>query len=170
MATWQDVRRFALALPETVERSPRDFRVKDKLVAWERPLRKADLAVLGDAAPTGPILGAWVSDLETKDARITVRADVFFTTPHFDGYPIVLVKLAAISKQDLRKLIVDAWLARAPKRLAKAFREGDTAKVIEPRRTAKAAKSTRVSRRTRAESASKSSNGVTQKRAERARQ
>jgi hypothetical protein len=122
MATWEDVRRLVLALPQTVEKSPRDWRVKDKLLAWERPLRKADLVALGDAAPKGAILGAWVRDLDTKEAWLAARPDVFFTTPHFDGYPAVLVRLAAIGKQDLRELVTDAWLARAPKRLAEAFR------------------------------------------------
>lgn len=121
MATWQDVHRFALALPEVVERSPHDWRVKDKLVVWERPLRKGDLAALGDAAPRGAILGAWVPDLDVKEARLAARPDVFFTTPHFDGYSIVLVRLGAIGKRDLKELIVEAWLARAPKRFVKAF-------------------------------------------------
>jgi hypothetical protein len=121
MATWQDVNRLALELPEVVERAPRDWRVKDKLLVWERPLRKADLAALGEAAPRGAILGAWVPDLDIKEMRLAARPEVFFTTPHFDGYAIVLVRLAAIGKGDLGQLIVEAWLARAPKRLVKAF-------------------------------------------------
>jgi hypothetical protein len=122
MATWHDVRRTALALPETVEKSPRDWRIRDKLLAWERPLRKADLAALGDAAPTGAILGVWVPDLDAKEAWLAARPDVFFTTPHFDGYPAVLVRLAAIDVAGLRELLTEAWLARAPKRLVADFR------------------------------------------------
>jgi len=60
VATWEDVRRIALGLPETSERLSRDrrqWRVKDKLFVWERPLRRSDLEALGDAAPDGPILG-----------------------------------------------------------------------------------------------------------------
>jgi hypothetical protein len=121
MATWQDVQRLALELPEVVERSPRDWRVKDKLLVWERPLRKVDLEALGDAAPRGAILGAWVPDLDIKEARLAARPGVYFTTPHFDGHPIVLVRLAKIGKKDLKELIVEGWLARAPKRLVKAF-------------------------------------------------
>ena len=67
MATWGDVSRFALALPEAVEsdmRGQRAWKVKDKLFVWERPLRKSDLAALGDAAPDGPILGARVEHYE----------------------------------------------------------------------------------------------------------
>ena len=66
MATWDDVRRIALALPETGERLSRglrQWRVKDKLFVWERPLRRADLEALGDAAPEGPVLGARVEHL-----------------------------------------------------------------------------------------------------------
>src|SRR3954447_12023800 len=56
MATWDDVRRIALALPETSERTSRElrqWRVKDKLFTWERPLRRADREALGDAAAAG---------------------------------------------------------------------------------------------------------------------
>ena len=57
---WNDVRRIALALPETTEVPSRGFaqwRVRDKLFVWERPLRQTDLRALGDDAPSGPILG-----------------------------------------------------------------------------------------------------------------
>jgi hypothetical protein len=122
MATWPDVKRIALSLPQTVEKSPRDFRIKDKLLAWERPLRKSDLAALGKAAPKGAILGVWVPDLDAKDAWLAARPDVFFTTPHFDGYPAVLVRLAKIDAKLLRALLTEAWLARAPKALVAEFR------------------------------------------------
>jgi hypothetical protein len=125
MATWDDVRRLALALPETDEHSSGDgrpgWRVKDKGFVWERPLRKGDLAALGDAAPDGPILGARVADLGVKEALLADQPDVLFTTPHFDGYPAVLVQLERISVADLEELVVEAWLTRAPKRLAKAY-------------------------------------------------
>ena len=124
MATWDDVRRLALALPETSEAISRDlrqWRVKDKGFVWERPLRRADLEALGDAAPEGPILGARVEHLVAKEALLADRPDVYFTTPHFDGYPAVLVRLDRIGLEDLRELIVEAWLDRAPKRLAKEY-------------------------------------------------
>jgi hypothetical protein len=127
VASWDDVRRFALALPETSERESRGLRqwqVKDKLVAWERPLRRADLEALGDDAPDGPILGVRVEHLGAKEALLADDPDVFFTTPHFDGYPAVLVRLDRIAPEDLEELIVEAWLVRAPKRLAKAYIEG----------------------------------------------
>lgn len=124
MASWEDVRRIALALPETSERRSRDlaqWRVRDKLFVWERPLRGTDLAALGEGAPAGPILGARVEHLGAKEAVLATNPDACFTTPHFDGYPAVLVRLDAIAAEDLDELIVEAWLARAPKRVAQAY-------------------------------------------------
>lgn len=124
MATWDDVRQIALGLPEAEERLSRDtrqWRVKDKLFVWERPLRRSDLEALGDAAPAGPILGVRTEHLLAKEAILQSDPAVFFTTPHFDGYPAVLVQLDRIGVEDLREVIVEAWLARAPKRLADAF-------------------------------------------------
>jgi hypothetical protein len=124
VATWDDVRRIALALPEAREEERRGHMfwiVKDKLFVWERPLRNSDLKALGDDAPEGPILGARVEHLIAKDALIADNADVYFTTPHFDGYPAVLILLEKIDVDELEEVIVEAWLARAPKRLAKAY-------------------------------------------------
>jgi hypothetical protein len=124
MADWEDVRRLALALPETSERISRDLRqwvVMDKLFVWERPLRQSDLAALGPAAPGGPILGARVEHLVAKEALVADPSGVFFTTPHFDGYPSVLVRLDVIGADELEEVVVEAWLARAPQRLARAY-------------------------------------------------
>jgi hypothetical protein len=124
VATWDDVRRIALALPQTSEETSRGlahWRVKDKGFVWERPLRRADYEALGDAAPDGPILGARVEHLVAKEALLADDPDVFFTTPHFDGYPAVLVRLDRISLEDLEEVVVEAWLCRAPKRLARAY-------------------------------------------------
>ena len=121
MACWNDVARIAAGLPETTEATPRNWRVRKKLIAWERPLRKADYEALGADAPDGDILGARVSDEGVKFALIADDPAVYFTTPHFDGYPAILVRLAEISVPELTELITDAWLAQAPKKLAKAF-------------------------------------------------
>ena len=124
MATWDDVRRLALALPETDERESRgsrQWRVKDKLFVWERPLRGTDLAALGDAAPDGPILGARVEHLGAKEALLADDSGVYFTTPHFDGYPAVLIQLERVSRETLEELVEEAWLAQAPKKLADAY-------------------------------------------------
>ena len=124
MATWDDVRRLALAMPEATERSSRDrlqWRVKDKLFVWERPLRRADIEALGDAAPAGPILGARVEHLGAKEALLADASGVFFTTPHFEGYPSILVRLADVPAADLEEVVVEAWLARAPERMVRAY-------------------------------------------------
>ncbi len=129
VATWDDVRRIALALPETREESPRGipaWRVKDKGFVWERPLRRADLEALGDAAPDGPILGARVADVGVKEALLADDPAVYFTTPHFNGFPAILVRLDRIEPAELGELIVEAWLARAPKRLAKDYLANST--------------------------------------------
>jgi hypothetical protein len=125
MADWRDVRRLALALPETTERGSRDdhpqWRVRDKLFVWDRPLRPTDLKALGDAAPAGPIVAARIADEGVKDALIAEDADVYFTIPHFDGYLAILARLDRIDVRDLEELIVEAWLLRAPKRVATAY-------------------------------------------------
>ena len=60
-------------------------------------------------------------DLAAKDEILAAMPGTFFTTPHFDGYPAVLVQLEKIGLEDLHEVIVEAWLARAPKRLAQSY-------------------------------------------------
>jgi len=127
MATWDDVRRTASGLPETVEHPGQGipaWRVKDRPFAWDRPLRRSDLKALGDSAPDGPVLAVRVPDLGVKEALLAEDADVYFTTPHFDGYPSILMRLDRIGVDDLEELIVEAWLDRAPKRLATEYLAG----------------------------------------------
>jgi hypothetical protein len=124
MADLDDARRIAMALPETTEKlswGHAHWRVKDKGFVWERPLRTSDYKALGDDAPDGAILGARVEHLVAKEALLADESGLFFTTPHFDGYPSVLVKLDEISIEDLEEVIVEAWLCRAPPKLAEAF-------------------------------------------------
>jgi hypothetical protein len=90
---------------------------------WERPLRRADYEALGNGAPDGPILGVRVPDLGVKEALLGDSPDVYFTTPHFDGYPAILVRLELIPVDELEELMIEAWIERAPKRLAKEFLE-----------------------------------------------
>ncbi|CQD12396.1 hypothetical protein BN1232_02366 [Mycobacterium lentiflavum] len=127
MATWDDVARIVGELPLTCEQSPHDWRVGKKLLAWERPLRVSDRAALsanGVQAPEGDILGVWVSDEGVKLALVAEEPDIYFTTPHFDGYPAVLVKLAQIDVRGLEELITEAWLTRAPKKLVQEYLTG----------------------------------------------
>jgi hypothetical protein len=124
MATWSDVRRIVRTLPDTDEKTSHGtaaWTVHGKSFAWERPLRKSDFEALGEDAPRGAILGVRTDGLEMKEALLQSDPAVFFTTPHFDGYPAVLVVLGKISKPALRDLLVESWLSRAPKRVADAF-------------------------------------------------
>ena len=124
MASWDDVRRLALALPEMTEEGgdqPR-WRVRKKLVVWARPLREGDLVHLGPSAPSGPVLGVRTADLDTKAELTEAEGPVVFTTPHFDGYPSVLVRLDDADEGLLEELVTDAWLVQAPRRLAATWR------------------------------------------------
>jgi len=125
MATWRDVRGIALSLPGASEdRKPGRnvaWIVGGRFFAWDRPLRKPDLVALGHKAPSGPILGIRTDGLEMKEALLAHDPRIFFTTPHFDGYPAVLVRLQTISVKKLREVIVEAWLARALPRVAAEF-------------------------------------------------
>jgi hypothetical protein len=127
VASWDDVRRIALSLPETTEAvswGHAHWRVKDKGFVWERPLNKSDhaaLKALGEEAPDGALLGVRVADLGVKEAMVADESGLFFTIPHFNGYPAILVRLDPIGVPELEELIVEAWLDRAPKRLAEQY-------------------------------------------------
>jgi hypothetical protein len=124
VATWNDVASIVGELGLTSEPSPHDWRVGKKMLAWERPLRPADLEALtqiGVEPPEGDILAVRVSDEGVKFALIADEPGIYFTTPHFDGYPAVLVKLAEIEVPGLEELITEAWLTQAPKKLVEEF-------------------------------------------------
>jgi hypothetical protein len=113
MATEDDVRRIALSLPETTEKpwfNTPGFRVKDKGFLRIRTEAEGGLVV-------------FVADLGEKEALLASDPAKFFTTPHYDGYPAVLVDLAAIGVDELQELITDSWRLKAPKRVLKAFDE-----------------------------------------------
>ena len=115
-------------MPESEERVARGLRqwwVKKKLFVWERPLRKADLAELGDDAPAGPVLAVRVPDVGARDALIADSPGVYFTTSHFDGFPAVLVRLDEIEVGELGEVLDEAWTCRAPRRLVAQHRPED---------------------------------------------
>jgi hypothetical protein len=128
MATWDDVHKAALSLPETIETVAGDGRrawsVRNKKIAWERPLRPADRAALGADTPAGPVLAFRTVDLLEKEEILAAMPDVFFTTPHFDGYPAVLAQLDRLEVPVLAQLMLDAWRHRAPKRLVRELDRG----------------------------------------------
>lgn len=126
MATRADLEELALAMPEAVEEPSygnRAWKVRKKLIVWERPLRQKEVEQLGDAAPPedAPIVGVRVPDEEAKAALLASEPEIYFTTPHFDGHLSVLILLDRIPRADLEEAIVEAWLMQAPKRLAAAY-------------------------------------------------
>ncbi|MFD1504832.1 hypothetical protein FE374_11500 [Georgenia yuyongxinii] len=126
MATLQDVSRLAGRLPEVTEEiSPRGHRawsVAGKAFVWERRWHKVDIRRFGDTVPPeGPIVAVRVEDLGEKEAVLGARHEGFFTIPHFDGYPAVLIALPAVAQSALREAITDGWLACAPPRLSERY-------------------------------------------------
>lgn len=122
--------RLALALPESVESTSYGnlaWKINNKGFVWERPLRKSDFEALGDQTPPdGPILAAYVDGLDEKEAVLAANSDCCFTVPHFKGFPAVLIMLDRVDPTLLAELITDAWLARAPKKLVKAYLDRPT--------------------------------------------
>ena len=110
VATEDDARRIALSLPATTEKpsyGTPGFRVKDRLFA-----RVHDLP---------DTLVVWVADMDEKEALLVSAPDRFFETPHYDGYPMVLVHLDAIEVDELTEVITDSWRNRAPARVLKTY-------------------------------------------------
>ena len=127
MATWDDVSRLALALPEVTEGSDTNglkWTVRRTYFAWERPLRARDFEELGDDVPQGDLLGAFVADIADKRGLIGSDPDVFLTMPRYADYPAVLVRLERVELDRLNEVLIEAWLCRAPKRLAAAYLAG----------------------------------------------
>jgi hypothetical protein len=122
MATQADVRRIALSLPETEESAGHfafSVRSKGKLkgFAWVWLER---LAPRKPRVPQPRVLALRVASLEDKDFLLRLNPEKFFTEPHYDGFPAVLVRLPAISARELRPLLVEAWRSQAPRELASA--------------------------------------------------
>jgi hypothetical protein len=116
MAHWDDVVRVATTLPgaepSTSWGNP-CWKVRGKTFAWQRPLTKKDRADLGATAPDGEVLAVRVEDLGEKEAILATDGP-WFTTPHFDGFPAVLVDLDEATAEQVAELVLDAWRAMAP--------------------------------------------------------
>ena len=115
MADADDLCRLALSLPhvEEIESDGFDFRVAGKGFVWSYPERspgqprviRTDIAVL------------YVGDEAEKQALLLGEPEIFFTTPSYDGWPLVMVRLAAVGAERLEELVTDAWRMRAPEAL-----------------------------------------------------
>ena len=114
MADADDVRRLAHALPQVVEIESEgfDFRVGNKGFVWSYPqpgrprVIRTDIAVL------------YVGDEAEKQALLLGEPELFFTTPGYDGFPLVMLRLDKVKIRRLRELITDAWRMRAPVELS----------------------------------------------------
>jgi hypothetical protein len=122
MADADDVRHLALSLPHVVEIDSDgfDFRVADQGFVWSYPERtpgrprriRTDIAVL------------YVGDEAEKQALLLGEPDLFFTTPGYDGLPLVMLRLARVDVDRLRELVTDAWRMRAPDVLVSDLDDG----------------------------------------------
>jgi hypothetical protein len=112
MVTGGQIRRIALELPGAYEQVSYEgrpsWRTKPRMFAW---IRSDPVALV-----------VWVDSLDAKDAMIASEPTTFFTTPHYDGYPIVLVRLQAIDGRRAKELILESWRIRASSALVKAER------------------------------------------------
>lgn len=110
MADWKTVRSVALGFPEVEEDTSgrRTYRVRGKLFAWEA--RERDGGGL-----------ALRVEREEKQLILESSPDVYFSSPHYEGYPGVQIRLERIEPDELRERLEDAWLIQAPKRLAAEY-------------------------------------------------
>jgi hypothetical protein len=129
MATMRDLDALAMAMPGTVREDSEDGRpsylVNGKMYCFHRS-RRPDAVDPETGERLADVLMFRVADLEEKELMLADPSGPFFTTPHFNGYPAVLLRirdLKRLSRADLRDVVVDAWLTRAPKRVAKAWLE-----------------------------------------------
>jgi hypothetical protein len=122
-----DLDELALAMPEATREAADDGRpsylVHGKMFCFHRS-RRPDAVDAETGERLDDVLMFRVDGLEAKELLLADRRGVFFTTPHFNGYPAVLLRipqLAQLERDELRDLVVEAWMTRAHKRLAKAW-------------------------------------------------
>jgi hypothetical protein len=126
MATMADLDALALELPQVTKELSDDgrpsYQVHGKMFCFHRSRRPDAVDETGERLDD--VLMFRVADLDEKELLLGDRPEIFFTTPHFNGYPAVLVRIPTLDRLDrdeLKDLVVDAWLTRAQKRVAKAW-------------------------------------------------
>ena len=130
MSNQNDVRRIATSLPGTSEaKNGFAFSVrngsKEKGFVWVWLERIAP----GKArVPNPAVLAVRVADLDEKDALLALDKEKFFTEPHYNGFPAVLVRLPLVRVGDLKELMIDAWRCVAPRALGEFERRRRPAK------------------------------------------
>lgn len=111
--TLDDAAAIAAGLPGVVvgtKWNKRTWMVGERGFAWQRPFSKADLKRYGDETPpSGEIFAVSVANLDEKDALLAIGLPGFFTIPHFNGFPAVLIELRLARTADVRAVIVDGW-------------------------------------------------------------
>ena len=127
MATMADLDELALAMPQATKEVSDDgrpaYHVHGKLFCFHRGERP-DAVDPETGERMTDVLMFRVDDLDEKDLILADDRGIYFTTPHFNGYPAVLMRIPAleqIEREELRDLVVGAWLTRAQKRVAKAW-------------------------------------------------
>jgi hypothetical protein len=122
-----DLDKLAMAMPQTTSERSADGRpayfVHRKLFCCHRS-RRRDAVDPDTGERLNDVLMFRVADLGVKELMLADERGVFFTTPHFDGYPAVLIRIPALAhldRDELRDTVVEAWLTRAQKRVAKAW-------------------------------------------------
>jgi hypothetical protein len=124
-----DLDRVALSLPQVKKELSDDgrpsYRVHGKLFCCQRG-RRPDAIDPATGGRLDDVLMFRVADLDVKELLLTEDRGLYFTTPHFDGYPAVLLRipdLDEIDADELHDLVIEGWLTRAQKRVAKAWLE-----------------------------------------------
>jgi hypothetical protein len=127
MATMADLDELALAMPAATKELSEDGRpsylVHGKMFCFHRS-RRPDAVDPATGERLDDVLMFRVEDLDVKELILSDDRGIFFTTPHFDGYPAVLVRipeLARLDRDELREVVIEAWMTRAQKRVAKAW-------------------------------------------------
>jgi hypothetical protein len=127
MPTMGDLDELALSMPQTTKELSEDgrpaYRVHGKLFCCQRGRRK-DAIDEQTGERLDDVLMFRVADLGVKELLLGDARGIYFTTPHFDGYPAVLVRIPSLGRLDgdeLHDLVAEAWLTRAQKRVAKAW-------------------------------------------------